>query len=174
MARYIKRCMSCYYNLSDKNINNDNLCNLYKQIYENKNKFIDTKYLYLNNFQQCVSTPNKTGDIVVNYYDNNYNNNHNNNHNNNYNNNHNIGLTQYNIHTGEINMIIINREYRGKSLGKQIVTNIIQDMKVNKVKEVWVQAPHNHNFWSNVFNKSFTFRSPITSEKPVRGYFMKL
>lgn len=159
MARYIKRCMAYYYNsISEKNANNEKLCHLFQNLYPNTDKFNNVKYLYLDNFQQSISTPNKSGEIVVNYYDNNEN----------------IGLTQYNIHTGEIGMIIINRVYRDKSLGKQIVTNIIEDMKINKLKEVWVKAPHNHIFWSNVFNKSFTFRTPINSEKGTRGYFMKL
>ena len=158
MARYVKRCMAYSYNQSNKDIDNEKLCTLFQDIYGNKKNFINTKYLYLNNYQQTISTPNKSGEIVVNYYDNNDN----------------IGLTQYNINTGEIGIIIINREYRGKSLGKQIVTNIIEDMKINKIKEVWVKAPHSHFFWSNVFNKSFTFRTPINSEKGTRGYFMKL
>lgn len=158
MARYIKRFMAYSYNLTQKDISNNNLCYLFKHLNTTQNKFANTKYLYLNNFQQCVSGKNKNGEIVVNYYDNSEN----------------IGLTQYNIKTGEIGMIIINREYRGKSLGKQIVFNIIEDMKVNKLEEVWVQAPHNHIFWSNVFNKSFTFRSPINSEKGGRGFFMKI
>jgi hypothetical protein len=158
MARYIKRCMAYSYNMPHQETNRENLCNLFKYLYDNNNKYSNLKYLYLNNFQQCVSTPNKSGEIVVHYYDNNEN----------------FGLSQHNINTGEIGMIIINREYRGKSLGKQIVTNIIEDMKVNKVKEVWVKAPHNHDFWANVFNKSFTFRAPISPEKDSRGYFMKL
>ena len=158
MARYIKRCMAYSYNLPQKNVNNEKLCHLFQHVYQNTNKFNNIKYLYLDNFQQSISTPNKSGEIVVNYYDNNQN----------------IGLTQYNIHTGEIGMIIINREYRGKSLGKQIITNIIEDMKMNKVKEVWVKAPYNHNFWSNVFNKSFMFRTPISPQKEGRGYFMKV
>ncbi len=158
MARYIKRCMAYSYNLSKTDMSDENLCNLFQHIYKNNNKFNDIKYLYLNNFQQSITTPNKSGDIVVNYYDNAEN----------------FGLTQYNINTGEISMIIINREYRGKSLGKQIVSNIIEDMKVNKVKEVWVKAPHNHYFWANVLNKSFMFRTPISSQKGSRGYFMTL
>jgi hypothetical protein len=71
-------------------------------------------------------------------------------------------------------MIIINREYRGKSLGKQIVCNIIEDMRLNNLKQVWVQSPRNQVFWSNVFNKSFTFRTPINSEKGGRGFFMNI
>jgi predicted GNAT family N-acyltransferase len=158
MARYIKRCMAYSYNLSKKDMSDENLCNLFQHIYQTNNKFNDIKYLYLNNFQQSISTPNKSGEIVVNYYDNAEN----------------FGLTQYNINTGEISMIIINREYRGKSLGKQIVSNIIEDMKVNKVKEVWVKAPYNHYFWANVLNKSFMFRTPISSQKGSRGYFLTL
>ncbi len=158
MARYIKRFMAYSYNLCNKDTNNDNLCNLFKQLNINKNKFNDTKYLYLNNFHQSISTPNNSGNIIINYYDGNEN----------------IGLTQYNIKTGEISMIIINREYRGKSLGKQIVCNIIEDMRLNNLKQVWVQSPRNQIFWSNVFNKSFTFRTPINSEKGSRGFFMNI
>jgi predicted acetyltransferase len=158
MTRYIKRCMAYSYNISNKDINNDNLCKLFQHVYENKKSFINTTYLYLNNFEQSISTPNKSGEIVINYYDNNEN----------------IGVTQYNIKSGEIGLILINKEYRGKTLGKQIITNIIHDMKLNNINEVWVQAPNNHIFWSNVFNKSFTFRTPISLEKGGRGYFMNL
>jgi predicted GNAT family N-acyltransferase len=139
-------------------VNRQYLSNLFHHIYQNDKKFIDSKYLYLANFEHHVTTTKNTGEIVVHYYDNTEN----------------FGLTQYNINTGEIGMIIINREYRGKSLGKQIVTNIIEDMKVNNIKEVWAKAPHNHNFWANVLNKSFTFRTPNIPQKDIPCYFMKL
>ena len=157
MARLIKRFM-CYSHMYNHDVNRQYLSNLFHHIYQNDKKFIDSKYLYLANFEHHVTTTKNTGEIVVHYYDNTEN----------------FGLTQYNINTGEIGMIIINREYRGKSLGKQIVTNIIEDMKVNNIKEVWAKAPHNHYFWANVLNKSFTFRTPNIPQKDIPCYFMKL
>jgi len=86
----------------------------------------------------------------------------------------NIGLVQYNNLTGEIGMLLIHETFRNMGLGKFILKNIIDEMKVHEIKEVWAISNKKHNFWSNVNNKSFSFRSPVHSTTKHGGFYMRL
>ena len=86
----------------------------------------------------------------------------------------NIGLVQYNNLTGEIGMLLIHETFRNMGLGKFILKNIIDEMKVHEIKEVWAISNKKHNFWSNVNNKSFLFRSPVHSTTKHGGFYMRL
>lgn len=86
----------------------------------------------------------------------------------------NIGLVQYNNKTGEIGMLIIHETFRNMGLGKFILKNIIEEMKQNQNKEVWAISNKKHDFWSNVNNKSFTYKFPVHSTTIHGGFYMKL
>ena len=50
----------------------------------------------------------------------------------------------------------------------------INEMKIHKVTKVWAVTTHNHPFWSNVFNKSFTLKFPAHKSVTGSGYVMDL
>lgn len=85
-----------------------------------------------------------------------------------------IGLVQYNINTGEIGMMIIHQKFRNIGLGKYILNNIIDEMKINNIKEVWAISNKKHEFMRNVNNKSFTYRYPVHPTTIHGGFYKKL
>lgn len=86
-----------------------------------------------------------------------------------------IGYIDYRLSNGEIDMFGLEHKYRNQGLGKQILLKTIDEMKQQHLKEIWGFALEGHPFWSNVFNKSFTYRNPIHPSSPTLcGYFMKL
>jgi GNAT superfamily N-acetyltransferase len=85
-----------------------------------------------------------------------------------------IGLVQYNNNTGEIGMMLIHETFRNMGLGKYILKNIIEEMKQNKVKDVWVISNKHHDFWSNVNSKSFTYKIPVHPTTKYGGFYMKI
>ena len=86
-----------------------------------------------------------------------------------------ISYIYYNILNGEIKLFHINKNYTNKGLGKQILKNVINEMDINYNKEVWCVTGRNHDFWKNVFDKSFKYRIPIQPHLPnLHGYYMKL
>jgi len=85
-----------------------------------------------------------------------------------------IGLVQYNNKTGEIGILLIHESFRNMGLGKFILKNIIDEMKLHGIKEVWAVSNKKHDFWSNVNNKSFSFRSPAHHTTIHNGFYMKL
>ena len=68
-----------------------------------------------------------------------------------------IGYLSYKIQTGQIGLFFINKDYQNKGLGKQILSNVIQEISLDKNKSIWVITTKSHPFWSNVFDKSFEF-----------------
>ena len=70
-----------------------------------------------------------------------------------------IGYISYTTTTGQICYFSINKQFQNKGLGKQILIKIIQDLKLNGNKTIWVISSQTHLFWSNVFNKSFIYNS---------------
>lgn len=104
------------------------------------------------------STNYKTGEVVLDYYYDEVQ----------------MGLVQYHLKTGQIGMLIIHKDYSNIGIGKYIVGKIIEEMKENKNNELWLIANKEHTFWSNVFNKSFSYRTPITDNIPFGGFYMKL
>ena len=113
------------------------------------------KGIYRNSDQDCVKTPGiKVIDI--------------------YNDDESIGLVQYNNMTGEIGMMIIHETFRNMGLGKYILKNIIDEMKQNEIKEIWGISNKKQIFWSNVNNKSFSYRFPVHPTTIHGGFYMRL
>lgn len=87
-----------------------------------------------------------------------------------------IGHIQYRLGTGQIGLIYLDEEYRGYGLGKQILTDTINEMKKNNIKDIWAVTSKSHDFWSNVFDKSFKWYDSKDLHPSVSGdgYKMKL
>jgi len=87
-----------------------------------------------------------------------------------------IGFIKYNIRNGQVGIFRLDKEYRNRGLGKQILSHVIQDMKKHGTPEIWAVTMKNDPFWSNVYNKSFSWydyrqlHSSVTSD----GYKMKI
>ena len=65
-------------------------------------------------------------------------------------------------------------KYQNRGLGKQILAKVIYDMKANNISEIWAVTTDDHPFWSNVWNKSFTARSPADGVETSSGYFLNI
>jgi len=85
-----------------------------------------------------------------------------------------IGYVSYRVKVGQIGLFFIDREYQNRGLGKQILTQVIEDMKAHNTTEVWAVTSKGHPFWSNVFNKSFSFYDFKKLHPSVTGFGYKM
>ena len=83
-----------------------------------------------------------------------------------------IGYIRYYITTGQIGLFFIDNNYQNRGIGKQILSKVIKELEANNCEEVWAVTIKNHSFWSNVYNKSFTYRDPAHPTIGGSGYFM--
>src|SRR5437870_9331364 len=72
-----------------------------------------------------------------------------------------VGYIQYTPHTGQIGLLDIIKNYRNHTLGTQLLTIAINDIKQNNtnVEEVWAVTIPNHPFWSKIMK--FKPRDPV-------------
>jgi GNAT superfamily N-acetyltransferase len=84
-----------------------------------------------------------------------------------------IGYIKYKDN-GQIGLFFIEDEYQNRGIGKQILTNVIDILKINNCKEVWAVTTDNHPFWSNVYNKKFKRRVPAHPSVTGAGYYFEL
>ena len=85
-----------------------------------------------------------------------------------------IGYISYRVKVGQIGLFFIDMKYQNRGLGKQILEHVIEDMKSHNVTEIWAVSTKNHSFWSNVFNKSFTFYDSRQLHPSVTGFGYKM
>jgi GNAT superfamily N-acetyltransferase len=85
-----------------------------------------------------------------------------------------VGYIRYYNTTGQIGLFFIEKPYQNRGLGKQILSKVIKDLQENNCNECWVVTTKKNNFWSNVYNKSFTYRDPAHSSVTGNGYFIDL
>lgn len=85
-----------------------------------------------------------------------------------------IGYIDYRNSTGQIGLFRLDEKYRNRGLGEQILLKVIEDLIRSNVSEVWAVTTEHHPFWSNVYNKSFTFRERPHLSVTGFGYHMKL
>jgi len=78
-----------------------------------------------------------------------------------------IGYINYRINTGQIGLIRVDERYRKLGIGKQMLTEAIEDLKNHNIKSVWGVTSENHYFWSNVYSKSFQYKNKL--HKSVSG-----
>lgn len=126
--------------------------------------------LDINNFEECrynsyekseltdYFVNNKPGGIMLEYYQEDRR----------------VGYIRYYITTGQIGLFFIEKPYQNRGLGKQILTKVIKELQENNCDECWVVTTKGDNFWSNVYNKSFTYRDPAHSSVTGNGYFIDL
>lgn len=124
--------------------------------YFNKN----TLPLMLTNFIQkkvIYNTINK--EININFYDK-INNEH-------------VGYIYYFIETGQVNLFFLNKSYRNRTLGTQIIAQVINDIDA---QYIWVITKRNDYFWSNIFNKSFLWcnRGELHNSVKNSGYKLEI
>lgn len=102
--------------------------------------------LSLENFKQIKKISNdrinniKNGYITINFYDKknwyNY-----------------AGYITYMVKTGEIGLFELTPEYRNRGLGKQIINDVIEDIKKHNTSHIWIETVDDNPFWSKIFNK---------------------
>lgn len=87
-----------------------------------------------------------------------------------------FGYIQFRPTVGQIGLFFIfDKNLRGRGLGKQMLLKAIQDIKEHgKVDTIWAVTLENHEFWSNVWNKSFTWKDPPHSTVTSGGYKLKI
>ena len=67
------------------------------------------------------------------------------------------GYISYRAAVGQVGLFFLEKDYRERGLGKQILSQTIEDMKNFETTEIWAVSTENHSFWSNVYNKSFSW-----------------
>jgi hypothetical protein len=85
-----------------------------------------------------------------------------------------IGYIRYYVNTGQIGLFFIQKEYQNRDLGKQILSKVIKELQDNNCDEIWAVTSKYHLFWSNVYNKSFSYRNPAHPSVTGDGYFIDL
>jgi GNAT superfamily N-acetyltransferase len=106
-----------------------------------------------------IFTPNKPGGVMLKYYNTEEDE---------------VGYIRYYITTGQIGLFFINKKYQNRGIGKQILLRVIEELKVNNCEECWAVTTMDHPFWSNVFDKSFTYNYPAHKSVTGQGYVIKL
>lgn len=84
-----------------------------------------------------------------------------------------IGYIEYNINSGKICLFFItNEKYRNRGLGRQILENVLIDMKQNGIKRVWlVTGKYPHPFWEQ---NGFIYAKPPDNSVISHGYTINL
>jgi GNAT superfamily N-acetyltransferase len=85
-----------------------------------------------------------------------------------------IGYIRYKVKVGQVGLFFINEEYRNRGLGKQILNRTMDHMRQSGATGVWAVTTRDHEFWSNVYNKSFKWRDPAHPSVTGDGYYMWL
>ena len=83
-----------------------------------------------------------------------------------------IAFAQFIVTTGQIGMLDIDKQFQRKGLGKQIIKEIEDVLKLYNVKEIWVACSSNHYYWSNL--PGFQFRDFIHPSVNNTGYYKML
>ena len=85
-----------------------------------------------------------------------------------------IAEIKYKLYVGQIEYIYVDAEYRNKGFGKEILSGAIADIKLMGCKTAWTVTTKGHSFWSNVYNKKFTYKKHLHSSVTDGGYVMFL
>ena len=87
-----------------------------------------------------------------------------------------VGYISYRAGVGQIGLFFLEKSYQNRGLGKQILLQVIDDIKKHNATEIWAVTRQDHPFWSNVFNKSFKWYESTQLHPSVTGsgYKMKI
>ena len=70
-----------------------------------------------------------------------------------------IGDICYSLQRGQIGLLWLDENYRHQGIGKQMLTTAVVNIKnFGTSKEVFAFTCKDHPFWSNVYNKAFSWR----------------
>lgn len=83
-----------------------------------------------------------------------------------------VGFITYKLATGQIGLFFISEEYKNRNFGKKILTKVISDIRNEGKNSVFAITTKNHQFWSNVFGKSFEWRDRPDKSVTGSGYFL--
>ena len=86
-----------------------------------------------------------------------------------------FGYIDFRPGVGQIGQFYIHDDrFRNRGLGKQILTKALDDIKeFGTADTIWAVTRENHPFWSNVWNKSFTWKDPAHYSVTGSGYSFK-
>ena len=70
----------------------------------------------------------------------------------------------YGTKSGSIELMRVENKYRGRGLGKQMLTDSIQDINNNGTNHIYAIAKRNHGFWNNVYKGSFKINEPRSKQ----------
>jgi GNAT superfamily N-acetyltransferase len=84
------------------------------------------------------------------------------------------GFITYKLLTGQIGLFYVAKQFQHKGVGKQILTKVIDDMKNEGRTSIFAITYNNHLFWSNVFHKSFVWKTRPNASVTGSGYFLSL
>lgn len=86
-----------------------------------------------------------------------------------------VGYITYRVAVGQVGLFVLQPEYRNRGLGKQILIQTINHMKEHEMTHIWAVTSENHEFWSNVFHKGFTWHeNRVHPSVTGGGYRMKI
>lgn len=72
-----------------------------------------------------------------------------------------VAQINYQMSTGQIGIIDVDRKYHRNGYGKGMLDQAIQDIiKYGKAPTVWAVSSETHEFWCNVYGGAFRFQSP--------------
>jgi GNAT superfamily N-acetyltransferase len=121
--------------------------------------FIEIRYVSSEMpYENDIFVNNKPGGIMLEYYNKDIK----------------IGYIRYYVNSGQIGLFFIQEEYQNRGLGKQILSKVIKELQDNNCNEIWAVTSKDHIFWSNVYNKSFSYRDPAHSSVGGDGYYIDL
>ena len=86
-----------------------------------------------------------------------------------------IASIYYRPFIGQVLSFRMEEEYNVPELIEEILRVVIEDIRAKSTtKNIWIVATENHIFWSNVFNKGFSFKESVHVTCPKPGYFMEI
>lgn len=73
---------------------------------------------------------------------------------------------------GQIGLIDVNKSFRRNTLAIQIIKEVENELKKNKINIMWVSCTKGHYFWSNI--KGFHFKEDIHPSVNSCGYYHEI
>ena len=76
---------------------------------------------------------------------------------------------------GQISSIFLEKDYRGRNLGRQLLRLAYEDMCVEgSAKTMWMVTDENHSFWSSIPGMTWSGNEPVHHSLLGRGYYVNL
>jgi hypothetical protein len=92
-----------------------------------------------------------------------------------------VGYIDYRLYSGQINSFYIHNAYQMNGIGTDLLLYTIEDLRKINTPEIFAISTLNHPFWSNVLDRSFTYRTRqhLNKTSPLvqvmdNNYYLKL